>query len=113
MSIDNPAMGDHVFLQGMYADDYFPDEVVDLCKDVLIDLCRQIEQQKPADLEALYVLSHAATERLNGLQETFEEHGSEIESTARDALAEDFAWIATAYGFAEADLEELTAPREW
>ncbi|KQQ49246.1 hypothetical protein ASF84_23370 [Pseudomonas sp. Leaf127] len=113
MSLDNPTMDDHVFLQGMYADDYFPDEVVDLCKDVLIDLCRQIEQQQPATLEALYVLSHAATERLNALQDTFEAHGSELETAARDALAEDFSWIASAYGFAEADLEEMMAPREW
>lgn len=32
---------------------------------------------------------------------------------AREEIAEDFAYVARAYGFADADVEELIATREW
>jgi hypothetical protein len=105
-------MKEHAFVRGMYADGYFPDECVDKVKDVLVRLCETIERTKPADLESLYHLTHAATEEINDLEEDFEEHGSEIETGAREIMAEDFALIAKAYGF-DADVEELIATREW
>ena len=61
---------------------------------------------------ALYVLSDAATEEFNQLAEEFGENDSEIETAAREAIAEDFGVIAKAYGF-DADVEELIAPRDW
>lgn len=39
--------------------------------------------------------------------------GSEIETVAREAIAEDFWRVASAYGFADADAEELIATRDW
>jgi hypothetical protein len=60
----------------------------------------------------LYALTHAATEEFNALAEEFEENDSELETAAREAIAEDFEWIAKAYGF-DADIEELIAPRDW
>jgi hypothetical protein len=38
---------------------------------------------------------------------------SEIETAAREAIAHDFDVIAGAYGFADADIEELIATRDW
>jgi Family of unknown function (DUF5713) len=64
-------------------------------------------------LEALYVLTNAATEEFNALQADFEAAGSEIETVARDEIATDFGFIAVAYGFADADLEALVASRDW
>ena len=32
---------------------------------------------------------------------------------AREEMAEDFRFIARAYGFEDADVEELIAPRAW
>lgn len=113
MQLSNESMANHAFLKEMYEDSYFPDAVVKQCEEVLLALCREIEQGKPASLSALYELSHAATERINALEDAFEEHGSEIETTAREAIADDFARIARAYGFADADVEELIAPRHW
>lgn len=112
MAITNQKLKDHQFLRGMYQDGYFPDHCVDKVKDVLVRLCERIELEQPADLDALYRLSHAATEEINGLEDYFGEHGSEIETGAREAIAADFEQIATAYGF-DADLEELIAPRDW
>lgn len=112
MPITNESLKDYPFLQEMFDDDYFPNDLVEKGKKILIELCEQIEWQKPKDLEALYALTHAATDRFNELQEEFFENDSEIETAAREAIAADFAFIATAYGF-EADTEELIATRDW
>lgn len=113
MTLTNETLANYPFLKEMVEDDYFPNAIVHKCQQVLVELCRAIEQNKPADLDALYALTHAATEAFNVLGEEFEENGSEIETAARDAIAVDFMHIATAYGFEDADIEELVAPREW
>ncbi|KTB74256.1 MULTISPECIES: DUF5713 family protein [Pseudomonas] len=113
MQLTNETIAKYTFLKGMYQDEYFPDSVVKMCEDVLVNLCHEIEQQKPSDLDALYALTHKATEQINELEEVFEENGSEIETFARETIAEDFVRIADAYGFADADIEELIASREW
>ncbi|MFA0963812.1 DUF5713 family protein [Roseivirga sp. BDSF3-8] len=82
-------------------------------KNVLVTLCFQIESEKPKDLEALYALTHEATERINDLEDDFFAQGSEIETAAREIIAIEFEYIAQSYGFAEADIEELIAPRNW
>lgn len=64
-------------------------------------------------LDALYILTAVATEEFNALEEEFVAADSEIETIARDAIGEDFAFVASAYGFADADVEELIAAREW
>ncbi|MBH25665.1 MAG: hypothetical protein CMH57_14680 [Myxococcales bacterium] len=112
MAIQNPTLAKHPFLAGMYADSYFPNDLVDQGRAILVALCERIEAKRPADLAALYVLTHEATEAFNALNEEFAEVGSEIETAAREIIAEDFGFIADAYGF-HADIEELIAPRDW
>lgn len=99
-------------LEDMYQDAYFPDVLVDRVKEILVSVCRQIETSLPADTTALYTITHAATEKINDLQDAFDEAGSEIETVARDSIAVSFGKVASAYGF-EADLEELCAGRDW
>ncbi|SEG25098.1 hypothetical protein SAMN04489712_10484 [Thermomonospora echinospora] len=113
MAITNQQVTGHPFLRGLYADEYFPDHVVDKGKAVLLRLCERIEAERPSDLAALYALTHVATEEFNALEAEFEAAGSEIETFAREEIAEDFWFVASAYGFAEADIEELIAPRDW
>ncbi|MBR8741488.1 DUF5713 family protein [Nocardiopsis sp. MG754419] len=100
-------------LAGMYRDDYYPDHLVDQGRAILLRLCERIETVGPADPDALYVLTHAATEEFNALEEAFVAAGSEIETVARDEIGTAFWSVATAYGFDDADIEELIAPREW
>lgn len=110
--LKNEAIKNHSFLDEMYADSYFPDFLVDKVQEVLVELCYNIEQKSPKSLEELYELTHYSTEKINDLQDDFDDNDSEIETAARDAIGTAFDFIATAYGF-EADTEELIAPREW
>ena len=96
----------------MQEDDYFPPALVEKGRQILVKLCEEIESRSPQILEALYALTHAATDEFNALAEKFEENGSEIETAARENIGADFAYIAKAYGF-DADVEELIATREW
>lgn len=106
-------MAGHTFLRQLYADGYFPDHVVDKGKEILLRLCERIEAEQPADLAALYVLTQGATEEFNRLEAEFEAAGSEIETVAREEIAEDFWFVASTYGFTDADTEELIAGRDW
>jgi hypothetical protein len=113
MAISNESVAEHPFLADMYvADDYYPKPLVDKGKAILLRLCERIERDRPKDTAALYVLTHAATEEFNRLDDEFVANGSEIETTAREAIAADFEWIAKAYGF-DADTEELISTRDW
>ena len=110
--LTNEKVRNHSFLEEMYQDSYFPDFLVDKCKLILVDLCFDIESQKPQSLEELYVLTQAATDKFNDLQDEFYENDSEIETAARENIAMDFEFISKAYGF-KADAEELIATRDW
>lgn len=111
-NLTNSDLKHYSFLECMYLSDYFPDFLVDKCKDVLINLCYEIEKNKPKNVNELYELTHKATENINDLEDEFFENDSEIETEAAECLALDFEYIVSAYGF-EADLEELIAAREW
>lgn len=113
MSIQNPQILSYTFLQEMYDDDYFPDFLVDKCKAIFLNTCERIEQEKPQNLDELYAITHEATEQINDLQDEFYENDSEIETAARDCLGVTMFFVAQAYGFEDADAEELIAPRDW
>ncbi|MEU9073412.1 DUF5713 family protein [Kitasatospora sp. NPDC004745] len=113
MAITHPQVAEHGFLRQLYADDYYPDHVLDRGRAVLLRLCERIEAERPSGLAELYVLTQAATEEFNRLEAEFEAAGSEIETVAREEIAEDFWFVASSYGFADADVEELIATREW
>ncbi|CAM4527700.1 DUF5713 domain-containing protein [Nocardia ninae] len=113
VSITNQQVNEHAFLQMMYEDPYFPNHVLDKGTEILRRLCAQIEAEPPADLTKLYELTQRATEEFNALEAEFEAADSGIETTAREEICEEFCFIADAYGFEDADPEELTATREW
>ncbi|MGW1773187.1 DUF5713 family protein [Streptomyces sp. NPDC002104] len=113
MPLTNARAAARTFLKPLYADAYYPDHVLDKGRDILRRLCARIEEEPPADLTALYALTGAATEEFNLLEAEFEAAGSQIETVAREEIAEDFAFVASAYGFPDADIEALIAPREW
>ncbi|MET8404867.1 DUF5713 family protein [Streptomyces sp900116325] len=113
MPITNQQAAGHAFLRQLYVDSYYPDHVVDEGRRILVRLCERIEAEQPSDLAALYVLTHAATKEFNLLETEFEAAGSEIETVAREEIAEDFWFVASTYGFTDADIEELIGTRDW
>jgi Family of unknown function (DUF5713) len=113
VTVSNEQIERHAFLQCMYQNEDFPTNLVDKGKQILLRLSERIETEKPADESALYVLTHAATNQFNDLAEEFFDANSEIETAAAECIALDFEFIANAYGFDNADLEELIATRDW
>ncbi|MFG2796267.1 DUF5713 family protein [Streptomyces pseudovenezuelae] len=109
MNIGNQQVATHPFLKALYRDGYYPDHAVDRGKEILLRLCERIEADRPADLAALYVLTQAATEEFNDLQDD----DFDIETVAREEIAEEFWFIARTYGFEDADVEELIGTRDW
>ena len=97
----------------MYSDGYFPNNLVDKCKNILLEVCLKIETEKVNNLDNLYKITHSATDKINEMQDEFYENDSEIETAARDCFGENFDFIANSYGFTNADTEELIAPRDW
>ncbi|BAJ32633.1 MULTISPECIES: DUF5713 family protein [Kitasatospora] len=113
MAITNERLAGYEFLHPMRGDGYYPARLVAKGGDILHALCERIEAQPPSGLDELYELTQAATEEFNLLDEEFHAAGSEIETVAREAIAADFDHLAQAYGYADADVEELIANREW
>ncbi|MFI5720687.1 DUF5713 family protein [Nocardia sp. NPDC051750] len=113
MPISNQQVITHRFLRPLSEDDFYPSHLVDRGRTILLRLCERIEAEQPADLAALYVLTQAATEEFNALEAEFDSAGSGIETVAREEIGEDFWFVARAYGFQDADAEELIATREW
>ncbi|MEU2494939.1 DUF5713 family protein [Streptomyces sp. NPDC007883] len=113
MPITGRQVAEHAFLRQLYADPYYPDHLVDKGRAILVRLCERIEADRPSDPAALYVLTRAATEEFNLLEAEFEAAGSEIETVAREEIAGDFWFVASTYGFPDADVEELIATRDW
>lgn len=110
---EDPVADDHIYLEGMEDDPAFPDHLVARGRSILLSLHERVESERPADLSALYVLTHAATEEFNTLQEEFWAAGSDIDTVIREAIALSFEHVMKAHGFADADLEEALAPRDW
>ena len=83
---------------------------MDKGKVILIDFCLQIEAKNPKTLSDLYQLTHGGTNQFNYLENEFLSNGSKIETAAQKIIAEDFGFIAKAYGF-EPNLEKLIATK--
>jgi hypothetical protein len=109
MNISNQQVTAHAFLEALYRDGYYPDRAVDRGKEILLRLCERIEARPPADLAALYMLTQAATEEFNDLQDD----DFDIETVAREEIAGEFWFIARTYGFEDVDVEELIGTRDW
>lgn len=108
----NKQVQTYQFLAEMYQDAYFPDNLVDKGKALLLQLCATIEAKKPATLEEFYTLTQATTEQFNQLEVEFEAQESELETVARESIALDMMMISLFYGY-EADAEEMIANRNW
>ena len=76
---------EYKLLEDMYQDGYFPDVLVDKIKALIQEVIAFLETGE-RDLVKIQEKFDAMTLAVNDLQEEFEEHGSEIETVARDSI---------------------------
>jgi hypothetical protein len=111
MPITNEQVNSHALLATMVDDAYYPPAAVAKAQRLILDLAERIEQERPDD-EAVYALTQATVAHINELQNDFWASNSEIETMARDALAQDVEFVLRAYGY-DVDLEAALANRDW
>jgi len=99
------------FLKEMYNDGYFPDFLVDKIKAELEKVVAFLETGV-TDIEQIQEKFDAMTLAINDLQEEFEENDSEIETAARDSIAEDVTEILKWFEI-DIDVEDALGEREW
>ncbi|MEK3788943.1 DUF5713 family protein [Paenibacillus sp. FSL K6-1230] len=98
-------------LTDMYSSSYYPDFLVDKIKDELVSLMHFLENDTK-DLEAIQEKLDQMTSAINDIQELFWEHGSEIETVARDSIAVSVRDVLQFFAI-EIDLEEALRERDW
>lgn len=101
----------HAYLPGMYQDGYFPGPLVDRVMQQLEALVVFLEE-RPRSLDEVQVRCDVMTDAINDLQDTFAEHGSELETGALADIATTLAAIFTTYGV-ELDLEDALRNLDW
>ena len=100
----------YIYLESMYEDSYFPKFLVDKIKNLLEELAEYLEEE-PSLEEAQEKLDELTIE-INELQDEFYENDSEIETVARDSIAEAIEHILNYYNI-EIDIEDALREREW
>ncbi|GLC87111.1 DUF5713 family protein [Lysinibacillus piscis] len=99
------------YLKDMSQDEYYPTFLVDKIKVLLEGIVHYLAQE-PHTLEAIQAKLDEITYGINDLVEEFEEHNSELETVARDSIAETVMDILQAYDI-ELDIEDALREREW
>ena len=102
---------DFAYLPEMYAADYFPNPQVDQIKQAIKRVAALLETGE-RDLEKIQEELDEMTLDINGLQDDFYDHGSEIETGARESIADTVERLLTHFDI-DIDIEEALREREW
>jgi thiamine biosynthesis lipoprotein ApbE len=102
---------DFPFLADMYADDYFPNPQVNKIKVLMIELGNFLESGV-TDTGSIQEKLDGIMEKINDLQEEFEENDSEIETVARESIGETVESILQFFEI-DIDIEEAIRARDW
>ena len=98
-------------LDEMYQDEYFPDFLVDKVKSELQKVIALLETGE-TDVGVIQEKLDEMVCAINGLQEEFDENGSEIETAARDCIGENVSYALEWFGI-PIDVEEAIRERDW
>lgn len=98
-------------LAEMYQDDYYPDFLVDKISALLRKVIALLENDE-TDLKVIQSALDEAVEGINDLQAEFDENDSEIETVARDTIAETVAYILEWFDI-NIDIEDALGARDW
>lgn len=98
-------------LDEMYQDEYYPDFLVDEVRDALQKVVDLLESGE-TNTEVVQETLDEAVSSINDLQEEFDENDSEIETVARECIAENVAYILEWFDI-PIDTEEAIRERDW
>ena len=98
-------------LQEMYEDDYFPVFLVDRVKMLILPVIELLENGE-REMAVIQGALDTMTLGINDLCEVFEENDSEIETCARESIAQTVMDILAWFDI-EIDIEDALAEREW
>ncbi|MHC5249279.1 DUF5713 family protein [Enterococcus sp. LJL90] len=104
-------MDEEDYLYDMYRDEYYPKVLVDKLKAILQNVVVVLEKGE-TDLEIIQSEFDKATIAINELGEEFENHGSELETVARESIGETVYLILKQYKI-KLDVEDAIREREW
>lgn len=99
------------YLVDMYRDEYYPKFLVDKIKLILKNVVTILEKDE-RNLEHIQSEFDRATIAINELEDEFENHDSELETVARESIAETVGIILDTYNI-EIDLEDAIRERDW
>lgn len=102
---------DYKLLDDMYRDGYFPDFLVDKVKELVENIIEFLETGE-RNLEKIQSKFDEMTLAINDLQEEFEENESELETAARESIAETVAYILEWFNI-DIDVEDAIGERDW
>lgn len=98
-------------LAAMYRDGYFPDFLVDKIKELVQNIISFLETEEK-DLEIIQNKFDEMTLSINDLQAEFEENESELETVARESIAETIEYILQWFDIG-IDVEDALGERDW
>ncbi|MBE1553994.1 tetratricopeptide (TPR) repeat protein [Filibacter limicola] len=99
------------YLKDMYIDGYYPNFLVDKVKAELVKVVEFLEQGNQ-DVEEIQSKLDFAIHAINDLAVEFDENDSEIETVARESIAQTVEDILAFFGI-EIDTEEAIRERDW
>ena len=102
---------DFEYLPDMYQDGYFPNFLVDKIKAEIVNVVALIEDDGHS-IEQIQESLDQMTIAINGLQDEFMEHDSEIETGAREAIGDTIEKILNFFQL-DIDVEEAIRERDW
>jgi Family of unknown function (DUF5713) len=102
---------DFEYLPDMYQDGYFPNFLVDKIKAEIVNVVAFIEEGGHS-IELIQESLDQMTIAINGFQDEFMEHGSEIETGAREAIGDTIEKILNFFEL-DIDVEEAIRERDW
>lgn len=98
-------------LAAMYRDGYFPDFLVDKIKELVQNIISFLETEEN-ELEIIQNKFDEMTLSINDLQAEFEENESELETVARESIAETIEYILQWFDIG-IDVEDALGDRDW
>ena len=101
----------YTLLEEMIHDDYYPEFLVDKIKEQIGSVIRLLEQGE-TDKDVVQSKLDEMTVAINDLEEEFEEHDSEIETVARESIAETVEYILKWFDI-DIDTETAIRERDW